>query len=79
MRAEFSGGATVSRCYASTEQAELVALFAYNRDAEEFAKAKLAEDRSNFKETTAFYLVACSYDGRVKIFRQPAADEAKAA
>jgi hypothetical protein len=79
MRAEFPSGCTVSRAYNDGDEAELIALFAYATDAEEFAKAKISEDAArNWKG--CHYLVANSFDGRVKIFRHKKADEeAKAA
>ena len=68
MRAEFPSGCTVSRAYNDGDEAELIALFAYATDAEEFAKAKISEDAArNWKG--CHYLVANSFDGRVKIFR----------
>lgn len=47
MRAEFPSGCTVSRAYNDGDEAELIALFAYATDAEEFAKAKISEDAAS--------------------------------
>lgn len=78
MRAEFSCGSSVSRAYNSTDEAELIAIFAYEGDAEDFAKAKLADDAAR-NWLGCSYLVASSQTGRVKMFHHKPAEAAKAA
>lgn len=71
MRAEFASGSAVSRVYPSGDDAELIAVFAYQQDAEAFARSRLDEDKKH-NLVKCYYIVANGYDGRLTIFKAEA-------
>lgn len=65
MGACFTNGVTVSRAYSDTQEAELVAVFQYETDALDFAKARV--DRE--KDSSADYIISNHYSGKITILR----------
>ena len=67
MRPEFVNGTSVSRVYESGGEAELLGVFQYEKDAEDFAGAKIEEDKR--QDWKAMYILAFSLTGKVKLIR----------
>lgn len=67
MEARFTNGASVSRAWRDAEEAELLAVFQYEGDAIDFARAKLAEDAG--RDFKSDYIVNNCYSGKATILR----------
>lgn len=66
MQDRLPNGASVNRLW-SDSKTELLAVFQYKNDAEEFAKFKLTQDNGRGWAGSS-YVVSCSYSGRIEVF-----------
>lgn len=77
MDVRITNGATVSRVWGTEPQAEFLAAFQYELDAQDFAKAKMADDASrNWYDST--YIISNHGNGLVTVL-YPKRPEAAAA
>lgn len=67
MQDRLPNGAAVSRAYPGSMVTELLALFQYATDAEAFAESRVEFDTEH-KQHPCFYVVSCTYSGRIKIY-----------
>jgi hypothetical protein len=68
MEARFTNGASVNRSFGDQESAELLAVFQYSSDAEEYARRKLAEDAER-KWLGSRYIVTDHHSACVKVIQ----------
>ena len=67
MNIELTNGASVSRIYSDGKGTELIGAFQYHRDAEQFAKFKVEEDKR--RSFHCDYIVVCHYSGKIIVMK----------